>query len=135
MCHIFKLAGAEVNPIVFVVFFQKNKIRQIIAFAVVVGVWVHSFQFFKKYDSRFASRGGQVFLELAIVAGVRLSPTKVTLWGGFRGICGKIKRALLHCYMLHVTIRWFHMSRMLLAKRGYGDMGQWVAERRYIKTM
>ena len=27
------------------------------------------------------------------------------------------------------------MSRMLLAKRRYGDMGQWVAERRYIKTM
>ena len=76
-----------------------------------------------------------MFLELAIVAGVRLSPTKVTLLGGFRGICGKIKRALLQCYMLHVTIRWFHMSRMLLAKRGYGDMGQWVAERRYIKTM
>ena len=67
-----------------------------------------------------------MFLELAIVAGVRLSPTKVTLLGGFRGICGKIKTLhcyMLHCYMLHVTIRWFHMSRMLLAKRGYGAMG------------
>ena len=46
-----------------------------------------------------------MFLELAIVAGVRLSPTKVTLLGGFRGICGKIKTrlvTLLHvtCYML-----------------------------------
>ena len=62
-----------------------------------------------------------MFLELAIVAGVRLSPTKVTLLGGFRGICGKIKTRLVT--LLHVTIRWFHMSRMLLAKRGYGAMG------------
>ena len=42
-----------------------------------------------------------MFLELAIVAGVRLSPTKVTLLGGFRGICGKIKTRLVT--LLHVT--------------------------------
>ena len=42
-----------------------------------------------------------MFLELANVAGVRLSPTKVTLLGGFRGICGKIKTRLVT--LLHVT--------------------------------
>ena len=37
------------------------------------------------------------------------SPSPRTASVHIREICGKIKT--LHCYMLHVTIRWFHMSR------------------------
>ena len=36
------------------------------------------------------------------------SPSPRTASVQIREICGKIKT--LHCYMLHVTIRWFHMS-------------------------